>query len=71
LNLKKVTWANTKETYIKGKTIYTKNPINQKLIAENEKLKADFAVANDSIKQLFGTAVKLNKFSTKFEDDNC
>jgi hypothetical protein len=34
-------------------------------------LKADFAVANDSIKQLFGTAVKLNKFSTKFEDDNC
>jgi hypothetical protein len=56
---------------VAGKTIYTKNPINQKLIAENEKLKADFAVANDSIKQLlFGTAVKLNKFSTKFEDDN-
>jgi hypothetical protein len=56
---------------VAGKTIYTKNPINQKLIAENEKLKADFAVANDSIKQLlFGTAIKLNKFSTKFEDDN-
>jgi hypothetical protein len=28
-------------------------------------------LANDSIKQLlFGKAVKLNKFSTKFEDDN-
>jgi hypothetical protein len=36
-----------------------------------KKLKADFAVANDNIKQLlFGTAIKLNKFSTKFEDDN-
>lgn len=56
---------------VAGKTIYTKNPINQELIAENEKLKADYAAANDSIKQLlFRTAVKLNKFSTKFEDDN-
>jgi hypothetical protein len=46
----------TEPIVIKGKTIYTK--INQS-IAENEKLKADFAVANDSIKQLlFGKAVK-------------
>lgn len=49
----------------------TENPINEKLIAENEKLKKDFAKANDSIKQLsFNKAVQLNKFSTKFEDDN-
>jgi hypothetical protein len=32
--------------------LYTPRTINQKLIAENEN-KADFAVANDSIKQLF------------------
>jgi hypothetical protein len=30
---------NITHSYCKGKTIYTKNPINQKLIAENEKLK--------------------------------
>ena len=49
----------------------TENPIDKKLIAENEKLKKDFAEANDSIKQLsFNKAIQLNKFSTKFEDDN-
>lgn len=49
----------------------TENPINEKLIAENEKLKKDFSKANDSIKQLsFNKAIQLNKFSTKFEDNN-
>lgn len=49
----------------------TENPINEKLIAENEKLKKDFAKANDSIKQLsFNKAIQLNKFSSKFEDEN-
>lgn len=49
----------------------TENPINPKLLAENEKLKQDFAKANDSIKKLqFAKAVQLNEFSTDFEDDN-
>ena len=61
-----------KERTATGKEILqVENPINKKLIAENEKLKKDFAKANDSIKQLsFNKAVQLNKFSTKFEDDN-
>jgi len=49
----------------------TENPINPKLLAENEKLKVDFAKASDSIKKLqYSKAVQLNKFSTKFEDEN-
>ena len=55
----------------KGKITFIKNPIDKKLIAENEKLKSAFAKANDSIKQLsFNKAIQLNKFSTKFEDEN-
>lgn len=51
--------------------LQVENPIDKKLIAENEKLKKDFAKANDSIKQLsFNKAIQFNKFSTKFEDDN-
>ena len=54
-----------------GKTIFVENQINKKLLAETEKLKADFAKANDSIKKLsFHKAVELNKFSTNFEDEN-
>ena len=49
----------------------TENPINPKLLAENEKLKIDFTKANDSIKKLqFAKAVQLNEFSTDFEDEN-
>jgi hypothetical protein len=58
-------------TTVKGKTVYKENPIDEKLISENEKLKLDYAKANDSIQKLyFDKAVRLNKFSTKFEDDN-
>lgn len=47
------------------------NPLVQKLVKENERLVQDFAKANDSIKQLsFNKAIQLNKFSTKFEDEN-
>ena len=54
-----------------GKTIFVENQINKKLLAETEKLKADFAKANDSIKQLsFEKAIQINSFSTDFEDDN-
>lgn len=61
-----------KERTATGKEILqVENPIDKKLIEENEKLKKDFAKANDSIKQLsFNKAIQLNKFSTKFEDDN-
>lgn len=55
----------------KGKTIYIENEIDPLLLAENEKLKQDFAKANDSIKKLqFAKAIQLNKFSTDFEDEN-
>lgn len=55
----------------KGKTVYKDNPINPKLLAENEKLKQDFAKASDSIKKLqFAKAIQLNEFSSTFEDDN-
>ncbi|MBF7090443.1 hypothetical protein IUY40_02645 [Flavobacterium sp. ALJ2] len=55
----------------KTETIFIENPIDKKLIVENEKLQADFAKANDSIKDLkFNQAIQLNKFSTKFEDSN-
>ena len=51
--------------------LQVENPIDKNLIAENEKLKNDFAKANDSIKKLsFNKAIQLNKFSTNFEDEN-
>ena len=55
-----------------GKEILqVENPIDQKLISENEKLKADYALASDSVKQLkFDNAIQLNKFTTNFEDEN-
>jgi hypothetical protein len=47
------------------------NPLVQKLVEENKRLVQDFAKANDSIKKLsFNKAIQLNKFSTKFEDEN-
>ena len=55
----------------KGKTIYIENEIDPQLLAENEKLKQDFAKANDSIKKLqFAKAIQINKFSSTFEDEN-
>ena len=51
-------------------TLYLKNPINKKLISENEKLKQDYEKANDSIKNiLFAKSVKLFKFASTFEND--
>lgn len=63
--------ANNTANMQKGETTYIENPIDKKLIAENEKLKSDYEKANESIKQLsFNKAIQLNKFSTKFEDEN-
>ncbi len=57
--------------YKKGQNVYMNNPIDQKLLAENKKLKTDYALASDSVKQLkFYKAIQLNKFSTNFEDEN-
>jgi len=56
----------------KRETIYKDNPIDKKLIAENEKLKQEFSKETDSLKKeiLFAKVAQLNKFSTKFEDEN-
>jgi hypothetical protein len=63
--------ANNKANVQKGKTVFVENPINEKLIAENEKLKKDFAKADTSTKDvIFEKVVQLNKFSSKFEDEN-
>lgn len=55
----------------KGETVYKENPINKKLIAENEKLKKDFAKADSTTKDvIFEKVATLNKFSSNFEDEN-
>lgn len=55
----------------KTKIVKIENPIDAKLILENEKLKADFARETDSLKSLlYDRAIQLNNFSTKFEDEN-
>ena len=56
----------------KSKIDNVENPINQKLVAENEALKLAFAKETDSLKKqlAYEKAVELNNFSTKFEDDN-
>ncbi|MDI6034601.1 hypothetical protein QLS91_16090 [Flavobacterium sp. LB2P84] len=56
----------------KSKTVFVENPINKKLIIENENLKTVFAKETDSLKKViaYNKAIQLNKFSTKFEDEN-
>lgn len=56
----------------KSKIDKVENPINQKLVAENEALKLAFAKETDSLKKkmAYEKAVELNNFSTKFEDEN-
>jgi hypothetical protein len=64
--------ANNKANVQKGKTVFVENPIDEKLIAENEKLKTAFAKETDSLKKViaYNKAIQLNEFSTKFEDEN-
>ncbi|MDR6844502.1 hypothetical protein [Flavobacterium granuli] len=62
--------ANEKANVQKGETVFVQNKIDKKLIAENEKLKQDFAKANDSIRKLqFAKAIQLNNFNSLFEND--
>lgn len=57
------------EKSVAKQSLSTENPINAKLLAENEQLKADFTKANDSIKKLqFSNAIVINDFSSVFED---
>lgn len=63
--------ANNKANVQKGNTVFVENPIDEKLITENEKLKLYYAKANDSIRKLlFNKVATLNKFSSNFEDEN-
>jgi hypothetical protein len=52
--------------------VYVENPLNKKLLSENEKLKSDFAkLQSDTLKQKsYEKAIELNQFSSKFEDDH-
>jgi hypothetical protein len=62
--------ANNTAAVPKGETVFVENHIDKKLIAENEKLKQDFAKANDSIRKLqFSKAIQLNTFNYLFEND--
>ena len=55
----------------KGETVYLSNPINAKLLQENEKLKLDYSKMSDSLKsKAYEKAIELNQFSSKFEDEN-
>lgn len=63
--------ANKPAQIQKGSIVTIENPVDAQLILENEKLKIDFAKANDSIKKLqFAKAIQLKKFNSKFEDEN-
>lgn len=64
--------VHTKENvYIKGEKVYISNPLNEKLLSENEILKDEFKIV-DSINKilLYEKAIAINSFSTKFEDEN-
>lgn len=56
---------------LKGDHTTAENPLNRKLLEENQNLKDKFKSVNDSIKlKMFEEANQLNQFSSKFEDDN-
>lgn len=50
--------------------VYVENPLNKKLLAENEKLKREFSeLKNDTLKQqVYNKAIGLNSFSSRYED---
>lgn len=58
-------------TIYKEATVYLDNPLNAKLLQENEKLKVEYLKMNDSLKAAtYEKAIELNQFSSKFEDEN-
>jgi hypothetical protein len=51
--------------------VYVENPLNKKLLEENEKLKSDYSKMSDSLKsKTYYKAIELKSFHSKFEDDN-
>lgn len=55
----------------KDGTVYVTNQLNEKLLQENEKLKAGYAKMSDSLKsKAYDKAIELNSFSSRFEDEN-
>jgi len=49
--------------------VYVENPLNEKLIKENDSLKINYAIISDSLKtKAYDKAIELNKFSSIFED---
>ena len=53
----------------KDGVVYVSNPLNEKLLKENEKLRSDYLKMNDSLKsKAYEKAIELNSFSSKFED---
>ncbi len=60
-----------KNRLVKGDPVIKENPLNNKLLEENENLKAKFKSVSDSIKlAMFEEANQITQFSSKFEDDN-
>lgn len=56
---------------LKNNPVYIKNPLNDILLKENEKLKAEYLKMSDSLKlKAFENSIELNDFSSKFEDYN-
>lgn len=50
-------------------TVYIPNPLNEKLLQENEQLKLDYSKMSDSLKaKTYEKAIELNTFSSRFED---
>jgi len=53
----------------KDVTIYITNPLNEKLVRENDSLKIVFYKMSDSLKtKAYDKAIELNSFSSRFED---
>lgn len=49
--------------------VYVENPLNEKLLKENDSLKINYAIISDSLKtKAYEKAIELNKFSSIFED---
>ena len=60
-----------KNRLVKGDPVIEENPLNDKLLKENESLKAKFKSVSDSIKLvMFEEANQITQFSSKFEDNN-
>ena len=52
----------------KNGLVYVENPLNEKLLKENDSLKISYSIMSDSLKtKTYEKAIELNTFSSKFE----